>query len=101
MTCCDTVCRREGGRAVVAGVPHEPVWHSPAGFEWGYGESGPADLALNLLLAATGDRDFAARHHQELKWRFAAALPDEGGMIRGSDVVAWIARQTAGRSPIQ
>ncbi len=28
------------------------VWHSPTGFEWGYAGSGPADLALNLLVDA-------------------------------------------------
>ena len=38
VTCCDIVCRREAGRAVVEGVPHAWVWHSPAGFEWGYGD---------------------------------------------------------------
>ena len=41
VTCCDIVCRREAGWAVVEGVPHEWVWHSTAGFEWGYGGSGP------------------------------------------------------------
>lgn len=25
------------------------VWHSPTGFEYGYGGSGPADLALSIL----------------------------------------------------
>ena len=101
MTCCDIVCRRDAGRAVVEGVPHVWVWHSPTGFEWGYGGSGPADLALNILLAATGDRDFAAKNHQAFKWKFVAALPPEGGVIRGSDVEEWIACQTVGLRPIQ
>lgn len=69
---------------MVEGVPHEWVWHSPDGFEWGYGGSGPADLALNILLAATEDRDFAASNHQAFKWRFVASLPIAGGVIRGS-----------------
>ena len=30
-------------------VPHLVVHHSPTGYEWGYGGSGPADLALNIL----------------------------------------------------
>ena len=77
------------------------VWHGPTGFEWGYGGSGPADLALNILLAATGDRDFAAKNHQAFKWKFVAALPPEGGVIRGSDVEEWIAIQTAGLRPFQ
>ncbi len=50
----DVICRREAGYAVVEGIGQEWVWHSPSGFEWGYGGSGPADLALNILLAATG-----------------------------------------------
>lgn len=29
-------------------VPHLVAHHSPSGFEWGYGGSGPADLALNI-----------------------------------------------------
>lgn len=32
-------------------VPHLVVEHSPSGFEWGYGGSGPADLALNVCQA--------------------------------------------------
>lgn len=33
-------------------VPHSVVSHSPSGFEWGYGGSGPHDLALNILECA-------------------------------------------------
>ena len=86
----DVICRREAGSAVVEGVSQEWVWHSPTGFEWGYGGSGPADLALNLLLKATGDRDFAAHHHQAFKWRFVAKLPEEGGAIAAGDIECWI-----------
>lgn len=32
------------------------VRHSPTGFSWGYGGSGPADLARSLLIAALGDK---------------------------------------------
>jgi hypothetical protein len=32
------------------------VMHSPTGFAWSYGGSGPADLALSLLVDALGDR---------------------------------------------
>ena len=81
MQLADVVCRREAGSAVVEGVKQEWVWHSPAGFEWGYGGSGPADLALNILLAATGDRDFSARHHQDFKWQYVSRLPFDGGVI--------------------
>ena len=96
MSCCDIVCRREAGRAVIEGVPHEWVWHSPTGFEWVYGGSGPADLALNILLAATGDRDFAAQHHQSFKWRFVASLPlTTSGIPPASDAVRYSLLNTA------
>jgi hypothetical protein len=34
---------------VSTNVPHLFRMHSPSGFAWGYGGSGPADLALNIL----------------------------------------------------
>jgi len=92
----DIVCRRGAdGTAVVDGIRQAWVWHSPTGFEWGYGGSGPADLALNILLAATADRDFATRHHQSFKWRFVASLPHSGGAIRAAAVLDWITSQGA------
>ena len=55
--------RDEGGRALVivlAGSARRPlkhyVYHSPTGFNWGYGGSGPADLALAILANHFGAR---------------------------------------------
>jgi len=45
----------------------ELVNHSPSGFEWGYGGSGPAQLALALLLDYTDDEAVALDHYQEFK----------------------------------
>ena len=42
--------------------------HSPTGFEWGYGGSGPAQLALALLAHANGNDGLAIRNHQDFKW---------------------------------
>jgi hypothetical protein len=39
----------------VLGVLHHHVHHSPDGFQWGYGGSGPAETARCLLLAALED----------------------------------------------
>jgi hypothetical protein len=39
--------------------------HSPTGFAWGYGGSGPAQLALALLVDATQDQTLALRHYQD------------------------------------
>lgn len=35
-------------------LEHRVVRHSPDGFSWGYGGSGPAELALNLIVDALG-----------------------------------------------
>ena len=34
---------------LVTNVPRLVTHHSPDGYEWGYGGSGPADFALNIL----------------------------------------------------
>jgi hypothetical protein len=49
--------------------------HSPTGFEWGYGGSGPAQTALALLADALGDDGRALRLHQDFKWRVIGPLP--------------------------
>lgn len=48
--------------------------HSPDGFGWGYGGSGPAQLALALLADHLGDDQQALELYQEFKWKFVAAL---------------------------
>jgi len=86
------------------------VYHSPAGMEIGYGGSGPADAALNVLEIAarrmgykprrrswlngpaTEHRvtDVALAHYQEFKWEFIATMPCEGGTISLDAVVEWL-----------
>ena len=41
--------------------------HSPTGFEWGYGGSGPAQLALAILAERLSDDAMAVRLHQAFK----------------------------------
>lgn len=51
----DVVIRRKpGGWGLITNVPHRHVHHSPTGYECGYGGSGPADLALNILALFVG-----------------------------------------------
>lgn len=50
--------------------------HSPTGFSWGYGGSGPAQLALALLADAIDDNT-ARRHYQEFKSGIIARLPGD------------------------
>ncbi len=45
--------------------------HSPSGFSWGYGGSGPAQLALAILLEFT-DNNTALAVYQNFKWDVVA-----------------------------
>ena len=66
--------------------------HSPDGFQWGYGGSGPAQLALALLLDATTDPHMALAHYQTFKWDKVAGWGDEWEITRG-EILEWIAVQ--------
>ena len=48
--------------------------HSPGGFAWGYGGSGPAQLALAILLRFCRKEE-AERLYQKFKFEVIAALP--------------------------
>lgn len=62
------------------------VYHSPDGFEWGYGGSGPADLSRSILLETIGsDRDY-----QDFKRRVIAGIPNEGGIITRDDIAEFL-----------
>jgi hypothetical protein len=66
--------------------------HSPSGFSWGYHGSGPAQLALALLLDYTGDSRRALRLYQEFKRRVVAAWPGDGDWtLTGDQIDAAIA----------
>lgn len=49
--------------------------HSPDGFAWGYAGSGPAQLALALLLVAGVPKEKAIRYHQPFKMDVVAKIP--------------------------
>lgn len=46
--------------------------HSPDGFEWGYGGSGPSQLSLALLADFLEDDQKALAWYQPFKWRTVA-----------------------------
>jgi hypothetical protein len=55
------------------------VWnHSPDGFNWGYHGSGPAQLALAILLVMTTPEEAQIRH-QDFKRAFVATWPHQPG----------------------
>src|SRR6478736_4100384 len=61
--------------------------HSPTGFEWGYGGSGPAQLALALLADALGDDALATVLHQRFKWKYIATLPQDAPWVMSDTIV--------------
>jgi hypothetical protein len=61
---------------------------SPSGFEYGYGGSGPAQLAIAILAHAYDD-EFACEHYQRFKREVVSELPEEGWTLRTSDLDAW------------
>ena len=63
--------------------------HSPTGFAWGYGGSGPAQLAL-AILADAGDDVAAQRHYQKFKFEKISSLPHGSWQIDAADVREWI-----------
>ena len=57
------------------------LWnHSPTGFEFGYGWSGPAQLALAILADCCGD-ELAVMYHQAFKRAVIARIPGPGGSL--------------------
>jgi len=62
--------------------------HSPDGFNWGYGGSGPSQLALAILLSLT-KKDIALANYQDFKWQVIANLP-ESDFSEEIDIARWI-----------
>ena len=72
--------------------------HSPTGFAWGYGGSGPAQLALAILADLLGDDEKAQRLYQDFKWKVIARLPQNADWIlTGDGIVASLAEIDSGR----
>lgn len=89
---------------VITNVPHLVVSHSPSGFEWGYGGSGPADLALNVCQWYLNQSGYQGEKsecfdgncfslafvlHQDFKWKFIASAPKEGITIPMEEIAQW------------
>jgi hypothetical protein len=88
---------RYGVRVLVDG---KPLWpkrslkirsHSPHGFEWGYGGSGPAQLALAILLDVTDDVTTAREFYQRYKWAAVSQWGDRWETT-AAEVLLWLRR---------
>jgi hypothetical protein len=63
--------------------------HSPDGFNWGYSGSGPAQLALAILLECT-DKQKAIYNYQNFKREHIAALPQGENFFVKIDITKYI-----------
>jgi len=84
---------RRTGHAVdvtVNGRPLNPrldLWnHSPTGFEWGYGGSGPAQLALALLADHFGDDERAISLYHSFKEQVVARLSGSSWTLTSREI---------------
>ena len=67
--------------------PRFDLWnHSPTGFNWGYGGSGPAQLALAILADHCQDDERALNFYQRYKWAVIAELPHREWIINSDDI---------------
>lgn len=84
----------EGCQVTVDGQPLNPRFdlrnHSPDGFNWSYGGSGPAQLALALLADALGDDDLAQDHYQKFKWQRIGAIKADTFRITQDEIRSWL-----------
>lgn len=95
------------------------VYHSPTGMEWSYTGSGPADLALSILVDALGEnRRWQLRHgdasfgfrrggsrvpyeslawdlHHEFQRDIVAGFDRAHFVVTETEVAAWVAQHSA------
>ena len=66
--------------------------HSPTGFEWGYGGSGPAQLALALVADCCGDDYATPPIYQRFKSWLVAGLPKDFWALSAEQVWRYVLR---------
>ena len=66
--------------------------HSQDGFNWGYSGSGPAQLALAILLEVTDSEEIALAHYHDFKVEVIAAIPSQetDWVIEESKFIDWL-----------
>ncbi len=67
--------------------------HSPDGFNWGFGGSGPADTALSILTDCLGMEE-ANQLYQMFKWEFVAGWGDKFS-ISETEIKNWARKERA------
>ena len=98
-------CWRAPDGTARSSIPQRHVHYAPKGFDWGFGGSGPADLALNVLALflplapetsgvalrdGSSVSEAAWALHQECKYDLIATLPRSGGHLPAETIRTWI-----------
>lgn len=87
------------GDTAVLQPRHDLRNHSPDGFNWGYGGSGPAQLALALVADVLNDDARALRTYQPFKWRVVARWRQSiGWSITEDEILATVVALEAERA---
>lgn len=71
--------------------------HSPTGFEWGYGGSGPAQLAFALCAALIPCLDRVEELYHAVKWELIAGLPRDRWELTPEEILACAFRKVMTR----
>lgn len=83
----DRVVVNDKGKTLNLEASLRVVNHSPTGFCWGYGGSGPAQLALAILMDHLGDVERAKSLYQDFKFKVIARLPmDEDFVLTNEQI---------------
>jgi hypothetical protein len=95
---------QRGAKRSVLLDPRLDLWnHSPSGFEYGYGGSGPAQLALAILAnhLGPGRENLAIRLHQHFKRFRISPAPSEQPLVVDSDeIVDWMHTDSCARAVV-
>lgn len=96
---------RCGGRVRRPRCTPSPLWldlanKSPTGFEWGYGGSGPSQIALALCADAFDDEMAALTIYQNFKFRILGNLPRDAPWTLTASEVRQHCRELEARSSV-
>jgi hypothetical protein len=73
------IVTRDGGKKL--DPRFDIINHSPTGFCWGYGGSGPAQLSLAILCDYLKDDQYAKLLYHDFKFLVIAKLPMDEGFV--------------------
>lgn len=99
----ETVVFKNDNGAVTRFVPDssQELRHNfPDDFNWGYIGSKPIQLALSLLLDATGDKVVASNYHLDFSWDFVVLWKNEWN-ITDSEIKDWLNNRAIVHQPIR